>query len=264
MCALLMTLSADVVRAQSGFDLEADADAVVTARLRHVESVLSHDERETRRWWRTWICVQSVLLAGNVGWGLIELDDTGARAEHFLNAGGSLLGGLSLIVLRPPALSAESELAELEGNTEAQRAVKLEAAEALLAENADAQAFGTGWAPYAGGFIAGTAIALPLWLKYDRKLGAAASFFGSMAITALQVVTLPTQSLKEREQRPAVKTMAPFAARRSRTPDTEALREEADEAKESSLRRLRHARRARGLTLALSPSAGGLSLAGQW
>lgn len=258
-----MTLSADVVRAQSGFDLEADADAVVTARLRHIEGVLSHDERETRRWWRTWICVQSVLLAGNVGWGLIELDDTGARAEHFLNAGGSLLGALSLIVLRPPALSAQTKLAELEGNTEAQRAIKVEAAEALLAENADAQAFGTGWAPYAGGFIAGTAIALPLWLKYDRKLGAAASLFGSMAITALQVVTLPTQSLQEREK-PAVKTMAPFAVRGPRARETEAMREEAEEQKESSLRRVRHTRRARGLTLALSPSAGGLSLAGQW
>ncbi len=263
--------------AQSGRgDLASDTDAMITARLKHVERVLSQDERETRRWWRAWIGIQSALFAGNVGWGLITFDDTGARAEHFLNAGGSLLGGLSLLVLRPPALRAPAELAELSERTPTQRALKLEAAESLLAESADAQAFGTGWAPYTGAVVVGTAIAVPLWLKYDRKLGAAATMFGSIALTTAQVATLPTASLKERSERVRGNTMPPFAdaqrkAAHSGGPhSTRMLPEQSGPVSEEDPEdRVPTAKRIRApgsssLTLSIVPSPGGLTLAGSW
>lgn len=240
-------------------ELGGDADAVVTARLSRVEHILAEDEEHTRTWWRSWIYVQSGLFAGNVGWGLLTFDDTGARAEHFLNAGGSLLGLLSLVVLRPPALRAGKTLDSLSDSTPLQRAMKLETAEALLAESAEAQSFGSGWAPYTGAFVVGSAIAGPLWFKYDRKLGATGSLVGSMVLTSIQVATLPTQALKERSGR-TPPTQAPITKQvRHRIASTESIRE---------ARAPKVPRRAlaphRGLTLSLAPTTGGLLLAGRW
>lgn len=218
-------------------DADDARDRWVTARLAHVERVLSEDEQATRTWWRSWIGVQSALFAGNVGWGLLTFDQQGARAEHFLNAGGSLLGAVSLILLRPPVLRARAQLRSAPAATPSQREAKLASAEALLEDSADAQDFGSGVAPFAGATLVGTAIAMPLWLKYDRKVGAASSLLGALAITSLQVVTLPTASLEEQRQ------------------------ESTRDHRELSRRRERGRR---GLTLSVMPSLAGLHVMGTW
>lgn len=240
-------------------EVDVDSDAVVTARLSRVEHILAEDEERTRTWWRSWIYVQSGLFAGNVGWGLLTFDETGARAEHFLNAGGSLLGLLSLVVLRPPALRAGKTLDDLSDSTPLQRSMKLETAEALLAESAEAQSFGSGWAPYTGAFVVGSAIAAPLWFKYDRKLGATGSLVGSMVLTSIQVATLPTEALKERSGRTSP-APAPLTKRaRHRIASTEDVREARGARVQGRVLAPR-----RGLTISLAPTTGGLLLAGRW
>ena len=180
------------------------SDAAQAAKLAELETLLAEDERMTLRWWRFFTLVQAGLIVAQTTVGYFAFDDPdqhGMRVSAFLNAGASGLGLLSLVVMRPPALSATKRVLSLPGATPEQRAAKLRAAEELVEESGEAQELGTGWLPYTGGVVVGAAIGLPLWLKYDQPVEAAMSFFGSIAFTVVQTLTTPTRARDYRGRR---------------------------------------------------------------
>jgi hypothetical protein len=155
----------------------------------------------SRRWWRGWSLVQAGLIVAQLSIGYFAFgDDRNDRASYYLNAGASGVGLLALLITRPPALKAERRVLSLPAGTPEQRAAKVRAAEELVEESGKGQAFGTGWAPYAGGTLVGAALALPLWLKFDRPVEAAMSFVGSIAFTVAQTLTTPTRARDYRER----------------------------------------------------------------
>ncbi|MFT3925270.1 MAG: hypothetical protein QM778_22220 [Myxococcales bacterium] len=170
-------------------------------RIAAIEGILQVDQERTRRWRRTWMTIQSSLLVGQLAWAALTFEDPGARAEHLLNASGSALSLLSMILLKPVALNAAGRLGQLPGTTGQERARKRAVGEELLAESAKMQAFGRGWAAYAGGLAVGLGIGLPLWLKYDREFSGAGALLGSMALTSIQAATLPAGALDDVERR---------------------------------------------------------------
>ena len=152
-----------------------------------------------------WTLVQTGLILTQLGVGYFLMDDpddTGLRASAYLNAGASGVGLLSLLVLRPPALKARKRVLSLPAGTPKERAAKLRAAEELVEESGKGQKFGTGWAPYTGGAIVGAAVALPLWLKFERPLEATMSFVGAIGFTVVQTLTTPTRARDYRERNP--------------------------------------------------------------
>ena len=181
------------------------SDAAQAAKLAELESLLAEDEDMSRRWWRGWTLVQTGLILTQLGVGYFLMDDpddAGLRASAYLNAGASGVGLLSLLVLRPPALKARKRVLSLPAGTPKERAAKLRAAEELVEESGKGQKFGTGWAPYTGGAIVGAAVALPLWLKFERPLEATMSFVGAIGFTVVQTLTTPTRARDYRERNP--------------------------------------------------------------
>jgi hypothetical protein len=177
-------------------------DAAQVAKLAELEGLLAEDERMTRRWWRFWSLVQAALIVGQVSFGYFVIDDRDERAAFYLNAGASGIGLLSLLVTRPPALKATKRVLSLPSDTPEQRALKLRAAEELVEESGKAQAFNTGWAPYTGGAVVGLAVALPLWIKFDRKVDSVLALVGSMAFTTVQTLTTPVRARDYRRRQP--------------------------------------------------------------
>ena len=168
-------------------------------RLGRLEAILEEDQTSTRSWWRTWMYIQGGLFVGQLAWAGLTYSDTEERNVRLIGATGPALNMLTLLILKPPAMSAYDKLRALPSDTEEQRQYKQQQAEELLTKSAKVQAFGTGWAPYAGALLYGIATGIPLW-NYDRKLAAAGNVLGSLGLTAFQVVTTPTGALDEVER----------------------------------------------------------------
>ena len=192
LCAALLALSFHSSRALA----QATPEHFSSVELRELDRVLAEDARSTRIWWLSFVSVQSALLAFGGTLAALRWNDPGARAEALINLSSSGLGLGSLLIFRPHTLSASRRYRAVlsRGGSHAE-------AEAVVLDVAAEQAFASGWVPYLAGASVGMAVALPLWLRFDRKVGAVSAAVGSLVFTMAQTLSYPTRTLDFVRQR---------------------------------------------------------------
>jgi len=180
-----------------GGDARADAraeDADVARRIAWIEARLARGTGAADRWWTGWYVGFTALTVGQ-GAVAVATTDPGLRADMAVGAVGASLGVAPLGLFPFEPRFAASDLAAEAGGTAGERRRKLAVAERLLAESADAEAFGRSWAVHLLGGGVSLGLGLVLAIAYDRLASGILNFVGGVALTELSIFTQPTDAI---------------------------------------------------------------------
>lgn len=115
-----------------------------------------------------------------------------ARQETAVGIVGSSLGALTLLLVTPPLLQAETRLGPIPLDTEQGRLQYLTQAEALLRAQANKTNFTRSWFARGVAFAYTTAAALFVWRVLDRPRGGLRNFVGGLVIGQARIMLHPT------------------------------------------------------------------------
>lgn len=178
-----------------GVAVPGPARATQTERLPQLEARLADEEGAAQTWWTAWLAGYSAVVVLQGAGALLadELLPEGTERERWQLRGRFLVGGSAALVgviaglARPwSPKQGVAPLAGLEGEP------RLRAAEALLREGAEHEAFGRSWLTHVGGVAINGAAGLVLWLVYDLPVDGAIQFVVGTGVAQAQIWTQPT------------------------------------------------------------------------
>ena len=184
-------------------------DAEVSRRIAWIARRLDRGTAASDRWWYAWYAGFTATTAAQA---LVATatTDPGLRADMAVGALGTSLGVVPLGLFPFEPRFAAADLSRIPGPTATARLHKLEVAERLLRESAEAEAFGRSWIAHALGVGVSLGLGLVLALSYDRPVSGLLNFAGGVAITELQIFTQPTDAIDAlREYRAAHRWAGP-------------------------------------------------------
>jgi hypothetical protein len=156
------------------------------ARLAEIERVLDAEQGPARTWWWTWTVGFAVAAVGGVALSQV-VDDPSLSDGFAVGAAGAGIGFVSMLVIPFPAKHAADDVRALEGD----RGARLDAAEAILADAANREAFAEGWLAHLGGLAVGSGLAMFLWKVRGRPDAALRNFAMSLAVGQAKIHTQP-------------------------------------------------------------------------
>jgi hypothetical protein len=170
------------------------------ARLAALDGYLEDIDKPTRRYFYTWLGVQSALTVGQVVIAFTA-DDTPTRGTYFIGSAVSATS-LGLILLeRRPGMGASQRFRDLPSNSESDKEAKRLAGEEALAGQAKAERRGRSWLKHALGIGAAVGSGALVAFLYDHSLKLATQrVFATFFVAELQILTRPDRASRHEEQ----------------------------------------------------------------
>ena len=180
---------------------EEAATAKCEANVHAIQLTLDADARHTRTWYWAWMTTGLALLGGQAAIAAVTTGDVqkemvaGAATSVFIPA--VLLLHPPLVLSDAARLDARIAQTTVDGRLGDPCVVQPRARELMLLDAHD-QAFSTGW--FAHAFVIGgnIAVGLLLGLGFNDWAGAAKQAVGGSLVGEIQILTLPTGSLRAR------------------------------------------------------------------
>jgi Na+/proline symporter len=174
-------------------------EAACADQVHAIAAVMETDARRTRVWYWAWMAAGTTLLVGQGG--LAAITDGNDRIEFAVGAATSVFIPAVLLLHPPAVLSGAPALdSRLQATTVSGRlgdpCIALSRARELLAQSASDQALQTGLAAHTFVIGGNIAVGLLLGIAFHDWWGAAKQAVGGTAVGELQVLTLPTGSLR--------------------------------------------------------------------
>ena len=199
--ALVVAATALALGTPAAARAQATEAPACEARLHALQLTLDADARRTRTWWWAWMATGTALLGGQAALAAVTTGDVqkemiaGAATSVFIPA--VLLLHPPLVLSDAPLLDARVAETTVDGRL-GDPCVVLPRARELLLRDAHDQAFSTGW--FAHAFVIGgnIAVGLLLGLGFNDWAGAAKQAVGGSIVGDIQILTLPTGSLRAR------------------------------------------------------------------
>ncbi len=194
------SLPADVASESAASEDLAPAPLSLDARLAALDGYLEEIEAPTRRYFRTWVAIQSTLVVGQAVIAFAS-DDKAFRGSYLIGAGVSA-ASLGLFLLAPrPGIRATLRYRDMASRTDSEKQAKLSAGEADLADQAEVDRRSTAWSRHllGVGVALGSGAAVALIYEHSLKL-AAQRVFLTFFVSELQILSRPRQALRNFER----------------------------------------------------------------
>lgn len=172
------------------------SDAEVSRRLAFIEARLASGTAASNRWWNAWYYGWMSFSAAQATLALV-VKDRGFRIDLAVGAASSSLGVLPLGFFPLPSMRASAKLGLLPEATPENRRRKLDRAEHLLKESADAEALGRSWMNHALGSTVSLGFGLLLAFAYKRPVSGVINTIGGIILTEGQIWTQPTAAIAD-------------------------------------------------------------------
>jgi hypothetical protein len=169
-------------------------DAVVSARLAFVESVLAREEASMLTWRDGWLGAFSGLALLQVALGA-GTNDTAVRGTAIVGGTKSLLAAASILVIPSTAVTVTSALLGSSARTPSARRARLTLAESLLARIAREERFRRSWMPLVAGAFLNLGGATVMWAGYHRAFSGWFGLGSGLVVGQLYYQTQPTGAI---------------------------------------------------------------------
>lgn len=173
------------------------ADSLTSERIQCIQNMLNKSKTGVNVWWYGWLGAYS---AATIGQGVFYFtsSDTNTKQDMALGAATTFLGA-TLQLLTPINTGHDAELlAQLPENTEAERQIKLTAAEKYLKSNARKETECRSWQIHALNEAVNLGSGLIVWLGYKRSIWeGVGNFLLNSVVTETQIWTQPTRTIKD-------------------------------------------------------------------
>lgn len=183
----------------SAGELEAPSLSI-DARLAALDGYLEEIEAPTKRYFLSWVAIQSTLVVGQAGIALLS-DDKAFRGSYFIGAGVSA-ASLGLFLISPrPGIRASARYRDHASHTESDKRAKLAAGEEDLTLQAEADKRASNWARHAlgVGVALGSGAAVAILYEHSLKL-AAQRVFLTFLVSELQILSRPGHARRNFER----------------------------------------------------------------
>jgi len=179
--------------------------ADIGERIHTIQTNLTHGEQGAKLWWYGWIGFYTGAAVLSFTTALTS-DSRATRVFQSVQGAESLLGAGGLLVFPFPAKSAGTLIKDMPETTYDESIAKLQTAESLLRESAEAEIAGRSWLQHTLALLVNATGSMIILKGYEKQIKDAGknpatlallNFFAGEAVAELQIWTQPTRAIDD-------------------------------------------------------------------